>query len=334
MRRILIICLLLFASIAGAATLQWNASVVDDTHGAPTGYRIHRGTAPGVYDWQIDVGNVLQWPIPDDLYGSYYWASSAYNGAGSSGYSNEVYWQRAPPQYAGATNLRASKLQGEKMGFTYVNSATAVDSTTCNKPSGTAQGDLLTALILSVDDEAMTISGWTEDYSKNDSSYGDNVLTFKVFSKIAGANEPASYSITGYTGYFIAWGIVAHTPAGTPSFDTGAASMAESTTNSATIVANTLTTSLSNGLIFYFGLKSAVSCSWTSPSGVTERAEIDTGFFSTEIQAAAGASTARTFTCSVSDTEWRGVITVAYKDVVGGASAVPVFMRLYRARRN
>src|SRR5574343_1776928 len=111
MRRILIICLLLFASIAGAASLQWNASVVDEDHAAPTGYRIHRGTAPGVYDWQTDAGNVLQWPIPDDLYGSYYWAVSAYNAIGSSGYSNEVFWQRGQPQYPGATALRASKLQ-------------------------------------------------------------------------------------------------------------------------------------------------------------------------------------------------------------------------------
>lgn len=93
------------------ASLQWNASIVDSEHSAPTGYRVHRGTAPGVYDWSVDVGNVLQWPIPDDLYGSYYWAASAYNEAGPSGYSNEVYWQRAPPQYIGATALIASRYQ-------------------------------------------------------------------------------------------------------------------------------------------------------------------------------------------------------------------------------
>lgn len=109
--RLILICLLLFTSISWAASLQWNASVVDEQHSAPTGYRIHRGTAPGAYDWQIDVGLALQWPIPDDLYGEYYWSASAYNASGSSGYSNEVFWQRAPPQYPGATNLLASKLQ-------------------------------------------------------------------------------------------------------------------------------------------------------------------------------------------------------------------------------
>lgn len=105
-----------FVCSAWGASLEWNASVVDDTHAAPTGYRIHRGPAPGAYDWSVDVGNVLQWPIPDDLFGAYYWAASAYNDAGSSGYSNEVYFTRdAPPVYVGAVNLRASKLQQEQI---------------------------------------------------------------------------------------------------------------------------------------------------------------------------------------------------------------------------
>lgn len=195
MRWLQIIILLLIASFAGAASLQWNASVVDEDHAAPTGYRIHRGTATGVYDWQIDVGNAIQWPIPDDLYGSFYWAASAYNSSGSSGYSNEVFWQRAPPeppQYIGATNLRASKLQtiGNDMGFTHIASISHIVAATTttvvlDSTLNVVAGDLLVCFA-NWEDGTATVSV---------SDGGSNSLTMKTPHAGGGAWGAMGYKI-------------------------------------------------------------------------------------------------------------------------------------------
>lgn len=96
MRRLLAIILLLFAEVASAASLQWEAGVVDEDHAPATGYRIYYGSASGQYTLNADAGNALQWPIPESWpAGVYYFAATAYNATGESGYSNEVQWIKA-----------------------------------------------------------------------------------------------------------------------------------------------------------------------------------------------------------------------------------------------
>ncbi len=111
---ILAAVLCLHLQSASGADLQWNASVPDETHGVADGYRIHWGNSPGIYTGQADTGLSTTWHIPDDWFGQFYFAASAYNTAGQSGYSNEVLFTRNAPSYTGATGLRASRYQVER----------------------------------------------------------------------------------------------------------------------------------------------------------------------------------------------------------------------------
>jgi hypothetical protein len=72
---------------ATTATLAWNP-VTDLTSG---GYKVHVGTASGLYTRIIDVGNITSYII-DGLptATTYYFAVTAYNSAGESVPSNEV----------------------------------------------------------------------------------------------------------------------------------------------------------------------------------------------------------------------------------------------------
>lgn len=85
----------LFASnaFAGDATLSWNAPAVNTDGSALTnlsGYKVYYGTAPGNYSQTIDAGKVTTYKVPNLPNGTYYFAVTAYNSAGTeSAYSNE-----------------------------------------------------------------------------------------------------------------------------------------------------------------------------------------------------------------------------------------------------
>jgi hypothetical protein len=70
------------------ATLTWNA----DTSTNLAGYKVHFGTASGVYSSSISLGNVTSYTVTNLLIGNtYYFAVTAYNNSGiESGFSNEV----------------------------------------------------------------------------------------------------------------------------------------------------------------------------------------------------------------------------------------------------
>jgi hypothetical protein len=89
MKRLFLI-LFLFASSAFAAdvTVAWDAP----SGPVPDGYKIHVGTAAGVYGTPVDVGNVTQYTVTGLLPGNtYYMVASAYkSGYTDSGYSNEI----------------------------------------------------------------------------------------------------------------------------------------------------------------------------------------------------------------------------------------------------
>jgi len=72
---------------AATATLAWNP-VTDPSVG---GYNVHVGTASGLYTRTITVGNLTSYTV-DNLTTrtTYYFAVTAYNGAGESSPSNEV----------------------------------------------------------------------------------------------------------------------------------------------------------------------------------------------------------------------------------------------------
>lgn len=71
---------------AGSITLRWNAAP------GATGYRVYVGSSPGQYDRSITLGKVTQATITDatDCADSFY-SVTAFNAAGESGKSNEVF---------------------------------------------------------------------------------------------------------------------------------------------------------------------------------------------------------------------------------------------------
>jgi hypothetical protein len=70
---------------AGEIMLDWEPSQ------SATGYKVYRGESPGQYTWSIDVNGATTTAmdgLPDCTLS--YFATTAYNAVGESGYSNEV----------------------------------------------------------------------------------------------------------------------------------------------------------------------------------------------------------------------------------------------------
>jgi len=106
---VFVLCLIAAPSIASgaAATLQWNANAESNL----LGYKLYRGTSPGVFDTTIDVGRVTTYadPTPADLT-TYYYALTAYNAAGESPKSSAVSFVSHPP----AVSLSISPRSGRR----------------------------------------------------------------------------------------------------------------------------------------------------------------------------------------------------------------------------
>lgn len=95
MRKLFITAILTFLfilSLSGSAwtasgTVSWTANT-DDT----VGYKVYWGTTSGIYDNNVDVGNVTTYQILNLLSGTTYYAViTAYDpSANESGYSNEA----------------------------------------------------------------------------------------------------------------------------------------------------------------------------------------------------------------------------------------------------
>src|SRR5437867_3476178 len=74
-------------SFAGDVGLAWDAST------GAAGYKVHFGTASGVYGTPVDVGINTTYTVTGLAAGTYYFAVTAYNSSGvQSGFSNEVNW--------------------------------------------------------------------------------------------------------------------------------------------------------------------------------------------------------------------------------------------------
>jgi hypothetical protein len=86
-----LIALMVFPSHEGQCaqvSLAWDPDNVSNL----AGYKIYYGTASGNYQWNVDVGNVTNYPLGNLTIGStYYAAATAYTNSGAeSTYSNEV----------------------------------------------------------------------------------------------------------------------------------------------------------------------------------------------------------------------------------------------------
>ena len=80
-----LVTLVITAPASGRATLTWAPAT------SVTGYKVYVGTSSHAYGAPVDVGNVTTFQIFSLRSGNtYYFAVTAYNSAGESGYSNEA----------------------------------------------------------------------------------------------------------------------------------------------------------------------------------------------------------------------------------------------------
>lgn len=94
----LVVLLALAQSCYGITiTLAW-----DPSDGA-TGYKIYSGLESGVYQWSVDVGDVLIYTTSEIIaFGyTYYFAATAYDDTEESDYSNEVSLRIMPDNPSG-----------------------------------------------------------------------------------------------------------------------------------------------------------------------------------------------------------------------------------------
>ena len=81
--------------VVGRLSLEWDAPTTNED-GTPltdlAGYKLYYGTASGVYDHSVDVGNVSAYDLSNLTKGQvYYLVVTAYNGSDTeSVYSNEI----------------------------------------------------------------------------------------------------------------------------------------------------------------------------------------------------------------------------------------------------
>jgi hypothetical protein len=172
---------------------------------------------------------------------------------------------------------------------------------TINKPAGVVQNDMMIASI-AVGPNTATVtppSGWAL-VRRTDNATASNSLA--VYTKLAGASEPASYDWTlssGHTG--AAGGIMAFSGAD-PTIEADSGVNTPAGTASTT---NPVTTAFSNTMIITSHVGSSAGggpITWTPPSGMSETVDAMGGFQALEmnyvLQSGAGASGAKTATAS------------------------------------
>ncbi len=165
-------------------------------------------------------------------------------------------------------------------------SATVVAGLTCNKPTGTASGDVLVGHVYMFRADlgvATGPSGWTKE---DQVIHGDLDRALQTWTKLAGGSEPASYTwAVADAGNTVIGIICVQDTAGTS--DGVAAGVARSGTS--TLASNSLTTTVNGALLIWSAI--VQSGTITVPGTSTETYDPDGGDVKagTETQASFGA---------------------------------------------
>jgi Calcineurin-like phosphoesterase len=279
---------------AGAASptqvdLSWTAAS-DDV--GVTGYEIYRNRT-----LLTTVGAVTTFSDRSVAAGTAYdYALKARDAAGNvSSFSNTatVTTPTPPPQPSGIT-------------FVAVSSGSAADSRTLvlSKPAGTGAGNLLLAGLSVRGNPTVTApAGWALVRSDAD---GCCTARQAVYWKLAGANEPASYTFTFSAPKSAAGGIVAY--AGVNPITPIDAHSGRANAASTSVTAPSLTTSAPGAMLVFFG-GTRPTATFTPPPGMQERWDRAAGgSFPTSTEAAdqlltsAGASGTRVARATSSNT--------------------------------
>jgi hypothetical protein len=174
-----------------------------------------------------------------------------------------------------------------------------------SKPAGTIDGDVLVAMISVRAASAPAItapSGWTQVGTT--ASTGSNTRT-GVYTKVAGASEPANYTWTIDVTIVDAVGAIARYTPAAPTTAPGAVDVsAQGTQQSPAVAPDVTATGNNDRLICLFSAATAGS----TPTGMTQRVAIDGGFSGAwiydELRTVVGATGTRTWTGSATGFGW------------------------------
>lgn len=168
--------------------------------------------------------------------------------------------------------------------------ATAVNVTSCNKPTGVVSGDLLLAFVIVYENTTGTLtlpSGWTEIPGAEGLQVAGGTTLVRACYKIAGGSEPSSYTFTMTPSGYEEVVLVAYSG----SFDAGVIDAASvNTGNDASPTALSVTTSAANTMLVahFSGYNNAFT---SGPAGMTLEATWDgVNVLYDAPQAASGAS--------------------------------------------
>jgi hypothetical protein len=227
-------------------------------------------------------------------------------GSGTPGASAELSYVLQPA--AGATGTKTATISGS----TSVAGAAQIialrpaagggsNTLTISAPAGVVQNDVLIASI-GVRPTTATItppSGWTLVRRMNNSNGADNALA--VYTKLAGAAEPASYAWTFSTADGASGGIVAFSGAD-PAIDV---ENGQNTPSASTHTTPSVTTGVANTMLVT-SHGEGNNGTWTPPAGMTEAVDIGSDKQMLEMnyvpQSALGATGTKTATASNNET--------------------------------
>jgi hypothetical protein len=179
--------------------------------------------------------------------------------------------------------------------------AGATTSLVCNKPTGTANGDIMVAFAAADwgDPALMTATGWTLVDSQ---IQGTNAVNAKIWTKTAGGSEPSTYTFGGDSSSDNAVGIIT-TRGTTASFLTA---KQFTTGSSVSRVAPSISAVPAGSILLCFAMvDGSASLTFLPPAGMTEQVDVQstawTAISVASLLGASGTTGTQTFTASNAD---------------------------------
>jgi hypothetical protein len=196
-----------------------------------------------------------------------------------------------------------------------------INDLTADKPSGTLEGHLMVAALFYYSPTGISSepAGWTQIGQADDS----NADRLRMYYKVAGASEPATYTWTFAAGTYHAVVIATYDGMDAAPLDV---SVVQYNGDSSAVSAASLTTTVNGALLIFAGGSSALSgsISASAPSGFTEREDYYNTYrwlyIADNVQASAGASGGVSTTITVSSLNMGAL--VAFKPAAAPSSGI------------
>ncbi len=323
----------LWASLVCAASVQWNASIVDAEHGAPDGYRVYYGYAVDQLTTAYDVGNQLDFAIPETWNpATYYFGVRAYNQSGESGWATTPegqtwvsYTKANPPPVLPpepATDVRIVFEPIEEPPVMAIERVGNVE---------TAQVGWISPYSFAVnipsDAEVVVLSLAGFNYNVSGATLGSQSFTIVNESTAGGSNDDVaqlvlfSPDINGSQNISVAFSSAHGNESRVYASYWKGVNTADGLRDSDIIDGSSLTLTAVSGDVVVLVASADSSTSWTNATELSSGAAYGVGDTSLAYLTADG--TSETVSCTDSSTGLSGIVLRMASG--GGASAVPIF---------